>query len=690
MAELLVEFLCEEIPARMQEKATKDLAALFAEQLNARGLKFSSYKTYVTPRRLTIVLRDVPVRQGEVREEKRGPRVDAPSVAIEGFLQGLNITLADCEARETPKGTFLFVTISKPPQETVTLLPEIVSAVIDQFPWQKSMKWGLGGQTTWVRPCHSILCLFDHLPIDLQLRIPSLPHTTGHRFMSPSPVMVASETSYVENLQNAYVIVDAEARKQAIAQSIDVHLSQYGLALRQDLRLLDEVAGLVEWPHLILGNIDPLYMDLPEEILTTVMRNHQRYFTIENAQQKLAPFFLTIANIIPEDGGALIIRGNEHVLKARLSDAKFFWEDDQRKRLEQHAQGLDRLIFHAKLGTIADKMQRIEVLAEQLNQLMQMSLNSERIYLAARVIKADLTTQTVREFPELQGVIGFYLALKEGLGEDIALAIRGHYAPQGQDKAVAATPLAILMGLADKLDTLAGFFMIHEKPTGSKDPYALRRAALGIIRTVLENNLQAFDVDKILGIALLNYACPPGVSREDIAFELKVFMMERLRVYFKDKGYRHDIIEAAMAEESNIVVMIRKIESLQAFMQQEEALALTRSYKRASNILRQSGFVALTEIPLAKEEFVVPEEISLYVEIQSLAPRIETIISQKQQIDFASVFAELTNIAPTLDAFFEHVTVNAEDPHLRQMRLSLLAQVQDLFEQVLDFGKLEG
>jgi glycyl-tRNA synthetase beta chain len=690
MAELLIEFLGEEIPARMQNKAMADLASLFSEQLRARGLTFASYKTFVTPRRMAIVLRDVPAWQEEVKEEKRGPRVDAPAVAIEGFLQSLNISMEDCEARETSKGTFLFVTLSKPPQETVTLLPAIVWAVIEQFPWPKSMKWGLGSHATWVRPLHGIVCVFNHLPIDLRLPIPSLSHTVGHRFMSPSPVRVESEASYVENLRKAYVIVDPDDRKQAIARSMEAHLSQHGLALRQDSKLLDEVTGLVEWPHLILGTIDPCYMDLPEEILTTVMRNHQRYFTVENDQKRLAPFFVTIANIIPEDDGALIIRGNEHVLKARLSDAQFFWKDDQAKALAEHGRGLERLIFHAKLGTIADKIQRIEALAERLNALVQMGMSCEIIHHAARMIKADLTTQTVREFPELQGIIGYYLAHKQGLGEDIASAIRDHYAPQGPDKGVASRPLAILMGLADKLDTLAGFFMIQEKPTGSKDPYALRRAALGVIRTVLENNLPAFDLDKALHAALLGYACPPDASSGSIEAELKAFMMERLRVYFKDQGYRFDVIEAAMAGESNVGVIGRKIESLQAFMQQSEALILTRSYKRASNILRQSSFVASDVSSVIQESLVLPEEINLYSKIQSLAPQIATLVNQSEPIDFAAVFQLLTHIAPALDAFFEQVTVNAQDPHLRQMRLSLLAQVQDMFEHVLDFGKLEG
>ena len=688
MAELLIEFLCEEIPARMQAKAASDLGALLVEQLTGRGLSFSRYQTFASPRRLAIVMSDVPARQEAVREEKRGPRVDAPSAAIEGFLQSLNISMNECEAKETPKGTFLFATLSRPPQETLAVLPEIVGAVIEQFPWPKSMKWGLGSHIAWVRPLHSILCVFNHVPVDLKLPFPSLSHTLGHRFMSPSPVVASCETSYVDNLYKAYVIVDPQARKQVIASAIEERLAQQGLAVRHDPKLLDEVTGLVEWPHVILGTIDPLYMDLPEEILTTVMRNHQRYFTIENDHKKLAPFFLTIANIIPEDDGALIIRGNEHVLKARLSDAKFFWEDDRLHTLEEHAKNLDRLIFHAKLGTLGDKIQRIAELAEALNQLLKMGITREVVHQVALLIKADLTTQTVRELPELQGIIGYYLAINQGLEEDVAIAIRDHYAPQGPDKAVAVRPLAILMSLADKLDTLAGFFMIQEKPTGSKDPYALRRSALGVIRTVLENNLLTFDLDNALDAALLRYTSPPGGSRQVVAAELKAFMIERLRVYFKDKGYRHDIIEASM--ESNIGVVGRKIDSLQAFMQHEEALILTRSYKRASNILRQSGFVAVNESLLDQACFVLPEEIELYKELQSLAPQIEARVNQKQPVDFEDVFAQLTRIAPTLDAFFEHITVNDQDPHVRHMRLSLLAKVQTMFEHVLDFGKLEG
>jgi glycyl-tRNA synthetase beta chain len=690
MSELLIEFLCEEIPSRMQLKAAEDLRQMLTAQLTARGLTFDAIKSYVTPRRLTVVATKVPAMQEAVTTERRGPRVDAPAAALEGFVTSTGLPLDKCEQRETPKGTFYFASLTQPAQETLSILPALVSHLLEQFPWPKSMTWSLGPTQRWVRPLHGILCIFEGKPVQLGLAIPSPTQTAGHRFLASQPVTVQDAASYVENLRQAHVLACPLERRATIAQLVQAAAAEKGLKVRADDGLLDEVTGLVEWPYVLLGKIDHSFMDLPEEALITVMRHHQRYFALETAAGILAPFFITVANSLFADGGATATRGNEHVLRARLSDAMFFWQEDCKKPLETHAQNLSRLIFHAKLGTVAEKCTRIGLLAEKLNQLLELKLETSQVALTARLLKADLTTQTVIELPELQGAIGYHLSHHEKLPEAIALAIRDHYAPQGPSASVAKDPLSLLMSLSDKLDTLAGFFLIDEKPTGSKDPYALRRAALGIIRTVLENKLASFILAPCLAAALGGYPAHQAQAQQaDV--DLKSFFADRLKVFLRDAGLRHDVAAAAMGTGSDgFVVIWDKAQALGQFLTSDPVTStkLTQSFKRASNILAAAK--NHTQAAPNPSLFKQKEETDLFEALTHCRGQIQTCLAPLTQANIAQALTALSSLGPVLDAFFVEVTVNTEDLQLQANRLNLLAQAHHLFISVIDFSALEG
>ena len=687
MSQLLIEFLCEEIPSRMQTKAAQDMHHMLSEQLTSRGLTFSQINTFVTPRRLTVIAHNVPDQQAEVTQERRGPRVDAPQAALEGFTQSTGLRLDQCEQRETPKGTFYFAMLTQPAQETTTILPALIQHLITQFPWPKSMCWGRGPQTRWIRPLHNILCVFNGQAQDLNLPIPSLAHTQGHRFLSTGPVTFHDETSYVENLRAAHVLACPTERRATLAHMVQKAAQAKNLTVTVDEALLDEVTGLVEWPTLLMGHIDQRFMDLPREILVTVMRHHQRYFALETADGHLAPYFITIANSLFSDGGATATRGNEHVLRARLSDAMFFWHEDQKKPLADHALTLSRLIFHAQLGTVADKCTRIGQLAQTLNTLLGFQLDVTQVALAAQLMKADLATQTVIELPELQGQIGYHLARHEGLSQDLALAIRDHYAPTGATAPVAQAPLSQLMSLSDKLDTLAGFFLINEKPTGSKDPYALRRACLGVIRTVLENRLDAFMLTPCLQATLAGYPSRQG-QVDQATQDLMAFFLDRLKVYLRDAGLRHDVAMAAMGREESLVRIWDKAQALQHFLQRSESAPLMQGFKRVSNILG----AAKNHTPSSCDplQFVEKEEQDLYQAFESASSHVNAHGKHFTRENLPPLFQSMTALTSPLDAFFEKVTVNVQDPKIQSNRLNLLNEIHCLFLHVLDFNALEG
>ena len=700
MPQLFLEFFSEEMPARMQGRARMDLAQALDIGLKERGLSCRSIATYTSPCRLVGVVEGVPLLQEEVHEEKRGPRADAPEAAIQGFLSSVSLVREACEERETPKGRFLFATVTKAQQKTEDSLSSLVEVILKTFPWSKAMRWGQEGQT-WVRPLHRILCLFNGAPVDLNLKIPSVTTTCGHRFMSPQPIYVEHFEAYKKALMGASVLIDQDVRRQKIEDLLNQAAQHHLLKLRHNKNLLDEVTGLVEWPHVIFGNIDPQFMALPEKILTTVMEHHQRYFSLSDEQGQLAPYFLTVANITPNDGGEAIVKGNEWVLRARLNDAAFFWEEDQKKRLDNHGQALDRMIFHADLGTIGQKVKRMAQWSHRLSGLLQLPVDKNHVEEATRLAKADLTTQLVKELPELQGYVGYCLALLEGRAEVVANAIRDHYAPAGPDQAAPQLPVSIITALADKLDTLVGFFLIQEKPTGSKDPFALRRACLGVIRIVLENKLIHFDLNNILqltdveGIYALNTPRSLDISSQPLD-DLKAFFKERLRFYFKDLvsgvEIRHDVVEACLLHGHQPVRCHHFVVALQALVQDERTgersiASLLTAYKRVHNILKQKQDSIADVVNL--QLFEAPEEGTLYESFQKSQPSIEACMTQSCP-SLSEIMDTLLQMRTPLEDFFEAVTVNAVDIQVRANRYALLNNVRCLFESVLDFSLLEG
>ena len=555
MPELLLELFSEEIPARMQARAADDLKRLVTAGLKDAGLEHGDIRAFVTPRRLTLVVDDLPEKQPDLREEKRGPKVDAPEKAIEGFLKANGLTREHCEERELDKGTFLFAVVEKNGADTKSVLPDLLAKAVADLPWPKSMRWG-DGDMRWVRSLERVLCLFGGEVLTLALRneVACGNTTSGHRFLDPEAFDVTDFADYATKLRAAHVILDRDERKKIIAEGADKAAKAEGLTLRDDPGLLDEVTGLVEWPVVMSGKIDDAFMDVPDEVLITSMRAHQKYFSLLNADGSLAPRFVVVANTEAKDGGKQVVAGNERVLRARLSDAKFFWDQDGKKKLEDGVHKLADSVFHAKLGTMAQKVERITALAGELAPFIP-GCDAGDAMRAARLAKADLVTEMVYEFPELQGTMGRYYAAKDGEDAAIADAIAEHYSPAGPGDDCPTAPISVAVALADKRDTLVGFFAVDEKPTGSRDPSALRRAALGIIRLVLENGLRlplreavmkAYwgynetvpDFEKTLG---------GGHKPKILEQDLLDFFADRLKVHLRERGVRHDHVEAVFA-----------------------------------------------------------------------------------------------------------------------------------------------
>lgn len=693
MTEFLLEVLSEEIPARMQAKAAEDLKSLIVKGLEKAGLTPENPRAFVTPRRLVVVVEGLPLSQPDVKEERKGPKVDAPEKAIEGFLRSTGLTLAECEQRDTPKGKVWFAVIEKPGRETIDVLPEIITEALANLPWPKSMRWA-ENPTRWVRPLHSIVALLNGRPVDVEYgRVKAGAETVGHRFLAPEPITVGDFDGYVEKLRSAYVMIDPAERARVIQTEADRLCEGEGLVLKQDEGLLREVAGLVEWPVVLMGRIDDAFMEVPKEVLTTSMRSHQKYFSVETPDGDLAPRFVVVSNMIAEDGGQAIVAGNERVLRARLSDAKFFWDQDRKQTLASRVDRLKDRVFHARLGTEYDKVQRIRKLAAEIAAMWVSAEQLELIDRAAQLCKADLSTGMVGEFPELQGLMGRYYALHDDEKPAVADAIAEHYSPLGPNDECPVQPVSVAVALADKIDTLAAFWGIDEKPTGSKDPYALRRAGLGVIRLILENKLR-LPLSTIFKHAVDAHVAAGFVSAERaeaVPGELLDFFADRLKVHLREAGTRHDLVTAvfALGGEDDLVRLLARVEALSGFLGTDDGANLLVAYRRAANILRieekKDGVAYRGSVDGARLQ--LPQEQALAAALDSVEPAAREAIAQE---DFGLAMAALAKLRAPVDAFFDDVTVNADDAALRTNRLHLLARIVAVMGEVADFSKIEG
>ncbi len=668
MPQLLLELFSEEIPARMQAQAARDLERMVRDGLSAAGLISEGMKAFAGPRRLALVIEGLPVAQADRDVEVKGPRVGSPDQAIDGFLRKTGLTREQLTERD---GVW-YGRIQTAGRPTTEIIAELVEATVRNFPWPKSMTWG-SGKLRWVRPLQRILCVFDRevVPISFEgLEAGDL--SQGHRFMGSGNVFRARDfDEYREALLGHYVVLDAEERKERILEGARTLCFARNLELVEDEGLLDEVAGLAEWPVPILGDMDPVFLDLPPEVIRTSMRTHQKYFAVRDpATGKLAPHFLVVANIAAEDGGKVIAAGNAKVLSARLSDARFFWDEDRKSGFDAWLEKLSGVTFHAKLGTMAERVERIAALAREIAPLV--GADPEVAEKAARLAKADLASQMVGEFPELQGVMGRYYANADGLDPVLADAIRDHYRPQGPGDSVPTAPVSIAVALADKLDTLVGFFSIDEKPTGSKDPYALRRAALGVIRIILESG-------KRLALNTVS-----GVQTND----LMPFFADRLKVTLRDQGKRFDLVDAVFAlNDDDLVRIVARVEALDGFLKTDDGANLLAGYRRAANILKaeEKKGALPTGAPSAVSE--PAEEAALYAALQTLTPKLDAALAAE---DFTAAMTALAALRGPVDAFFTGVLVNSDVAAERDNRLRLLQQVQSAMGKVADFSLVTG
>ncbi len=695
MTELLIEFFSEEIPARMQARAADDLKRLVTDKLAANGLTFTTADAHSTPRRLALVVDGLPERTADVREEKKGPRVGSPEQAVAGFLKSAGLdSLDQCEQRDTGKGVFYFAVTEKKGRETAEVLAEIIPAAMAELPWPKSMRWGTG-TVRWVRPLHSIIAVFGGRVLDggydiggTQGRVVFGNVTRGHRFLAPDAFTVESFADYKEKLRAAKVVLDREERKAKIKADAEALAAAQGLTLSPDDALLEEVAGLVEWPVVLMGGIDESFMDVPSEVLITSMRTHQKYFAALDAEGKMAPRFIVVANTETLDGGKAVVAGNERVLRARLSDAKFFWDQDRKTKLEARVPALEKITFHAKLGTVAEKVTRVQLLAAEIARAI--GADSDAASRAALLCKADLVTEVVGEFPEVQGIMGRYYALGQGESADVANAIADHYKPLGPSDSCPTAPVSVAVALADKIDTLVGFFAIDEKPTGSKDPYALRRAALGVIRLVLENGLRV-KLSEVFAAAHGAYKVSGFAPAGGVGGDLMSFFADRLKVVLREQGVRHDLVDAvfALGGEDDLVRLLARVKALQAFVGSDEGANLLAAYKRASNIVRieEKKDGATFDQPVDAARLAQDEEKALFAALNEASATAKPLLDAE---DFTGTMAALAKLRGPVDAFFDKVTVNAEDKDLRANRLRLLTQIRTTLNTVADFSKIEG
>ncbi|MGC2046344.1 MAG: glycine--tRNA ligase subunit beta [Pseudolabrys sp.] len=748
MPDLLLEFLSEEIPARMQARAAEDLRKLVTDRLVAEGLTYEGASAFATPRRLALTVHGLPAKQPDVKEEKKGPRVGAPDNAIAGFLKAAGLkSINEAKVQPDKKGDFYIAVIDRPGRGAIDVIKDVLHATIATFPWPKSMRWGARsakpGALSWVRPLHSIVATFgpesedpEIVPLDID-GIKGGDETRGHRFMAPMPFKVRRFEDYVAKLEKAKVVVDPARRANIILSDAKNLAFAQGYELVEDEGLLAEVAGLVEWPVTLTGTFDQAFLSIPDEVIRATIRNNQKCFVLRDPQTaKLVNKFILVANEEATDGGKAIIAGNERVIRARLSDAKFFYETDLKTRLEDRLPKFEQIIFHEKLGTQAERIARIAALAVQIAPSVKAkAAQAER---AAALCKADLLTEVVGEFPELQGLMGRYYAEAQGEDEAVAHAIEDHYKPKGPDDLVPGDPVAIAVALADKVDTLVGFWAINEKPTGSKDPYALRRAALGIIRIVTENELRlplrvlfwrhfgAVARDEALASAItmlhpLNEQIAK-ISASDIELAVKLevlvsektkqvtkpllvqahtylqqthdlitFFADRLKVQLREQGARHDLVDAvfSLSGQDDLLMIVRRVEALGKFLDSDDGKNLLAGYKRATNIIRieeKKDKREYTGAPDAKR-YQLPEEKALAEAIDVAKKDASAAVGKE---DFAAAMRAMAKLRPRVDAFFDKVTVNVDDMALRENRLKLLNEIREATRAVADFSKIEG
>jgi len=702
MAELLLELFSEEIPAGAQVKAIEDFKRIFSAKFEAAGIKYQNIVCYTTPRRVVVVVDGLPIASEASAEERRGPRVDAPAQAVDGFLKSTGMNLDNLEKRQTPKGEFYFAVIRQEARAISTVLIDVIQDVISGYTWPKSMRWG-SCNIRWIRPLHSILCLFngDSLPVAFG-HIQSGKTTRGHRFLGNEEFSVKDFTDYEAKLRAHHVILKNDERQNIIHQDAIKLANEVGAVVKRDDALLVEVANLVEWPVTIIGNIEERFMHVPPEVLVVTLRSHQRYFSLLDKQGNLAHYFITVANTISSDGGAQIITGNERVLRARLEDAKFFWDQDRRHSLESRVVSLEKVIFHARLGTVAQKVQRIVEIAQFISVWIPMA-KLPQVERAAKLCKADLATGMVGEFPELQGLMGSYYAIESKETDEVAAAIKEHYSPVGAGDYTPNAPVSVAVAIADKVDSLVGLFAIDEKPTGSRDPYALRRAALGVIRIILENKLR-IPLKLMLEKAISKYPEAifklsdkdkqpekPQAKQERILRELMEFFADRLRASLKEKDVRHDIIEAVFNDgnEDDFTRLVNKARALSLLLASQDGVNLIAAYKRATNIVQ-------IEEKKDKMQYRAQPVASLLVEesekkIFNLFGDLKPIINDGMRHEkFEVVMQELAKLRMPVDDFFENVQVNCEDLSLRKNRLLLLAQFREFLDNVANFSKIEG
>ncbi|KRA60426.1 glycine--tRNA ligase subunit beta [Caulobacter sp. Root655] len=694
MPQLLLELFSEEIPARMQAGAARDLERMAREHLAAAGFLPEALKTFAGPRRLTLVVEGLPIAQADRKEELKGPRVGAPPQALEGFLRKAGLTQDQLVERDGVWMAF----IDKKGRPTAEIVAEMVEAIVRAFPWPKSMTWGTS-KLRWVRPLKRILCVLDREVVPFAIEgIESGDVTEGHRFMrvgrgwGGQPFKARDFDEYSKGLIDHFVVLDVEERKARILEGCKTLCFARNLELVEDQGLLEEVAGLAEWPTPVLGDMDPAFLDLPGEVIRTSMRTHQKYFAVRDpAREGLAPHFITIANVQAADGGKVIAEGNAKVLSARLSDARFFWDEDNKAgNFDSWLEKLNGVTFHAKLGTMAERVERIAALAREIAPLV--GADPDKAEQAARLAKADLASLMVGEFPELQGLMGGYYARAAGLDAEIADAIRDHYKPQGPADAVPTAPLSVAVALADKLDTLVGFFAIDEKPTGSKDPYALRRAALGVIRILLEGEhrlpLNA-AARKANHINAENPAGQSGKMSDQVAPEVVAFFADRLKVTLKDQGKRHDLVDAVFAlGDDDLVRIVARVEALDGFLTTDDGKNLLAGYKRAGNILKaeeKKGWKGEGERRLLDDASA--PEVQLHDALRLVEPALAAALAAE---DFTAAMRELASLRGPVDAFLDGVFVNSEVAAERDNRLKTLAAVRDAMGRVADFSLIGG
>jgi len=721
MPDLLIELFSEEIPARMQRRAGEDLKKRMTDGLIEAGLTYAGAHALSTPRRLTLAVDGLLAASPTVREERKGPKVGAPDKAIEGFLRGAGLTRDQLEERDTPKGAIYFASIEKPGRPAADIIAEVLETTIRNFPWPKSMRWGTGS-LKWVRPLHSILCLLSDeagsevVPLDID-GIVSGNSTRGHRFMAPDAFIVTGFDDYSAKLKRAFVVLDPEERADAIWQDATNQAFANGLEVVEDKGLLAEVAGLVEHPVVLMGEIDEEFLSLPPEVLQTSMREHQKFFSVRNPKTNRIERFVTVANRDTADNGATILAGNQKVLSARLADAKFFWENDLRvanEGMETWTEALGNVTFHNKLGTQAERINRIAALAREIAP--SVGADADLAEQAANVAKADLSSEMVYEFPELQGLMGRYYADAAGLPQEVANACEAHYSPLGPSDDVPTEAVSVAVALADKLDTLTGFWAIDEKPTGSKDPFALRRAALGVIRLVLENGLNlslvhvmetAFGPQpsefllasakssrgeaKLLAANEFHGEQVEYDEKKAVFLDLLYFFHDRLKVFLRDQGIRHDVIDACIAMDGNddLSLLVKRARALEDFMKSDDGTNLLQGYKRANNILTQAEAKDGVEYSYGGDVKFAEDatEVALFEALAASEGAISLALNAE---DFAAAMGSMAALRAPIDAFFEAVQVNSDNAVVRRNRLNLLHQIRQICGQVADLTKVEG